>query len=566
MDYKDLLDDLNKAMAALKEQRAPWEPLYRSISKYIVPSRGLFEGKREDPAVNVSGRYKTILRDIAGRSLDILAAGFQSGLTSPARPWFDLEFDDEKMLDLPGVRIWIEAVRQAIMRALFRSNFYASMHSIYAELGSFGIGAMLLEDDDEIGVRCHTFTSGEYYISADDKGTVDTFFRHVFMRAGDIVKVFGDRVPPMIRQAEKANRYGLHEIIHAIMPNKEYIADSLAPERKKYLSVYFLPGSLLPDNVLRVSGYDEFPVLVPRWEPVAPNAYSVSPGMKALGEVKMLMAQCKKYLIAVDKVIDPPIVAPTDVKLSGGDTLLPGGVTYLNFQRGVQDQLKPAYQIAPDLNAILNSMNISSEEIKAHFYVDVFLMLTESNRQITATEVIERHSEKLFVLGPVVERFMPAALSPTIERVYNNLARRFLLPEPPPSIEGKEFKIKYTSILAKAQEAAGLNSMVQTVNLIGQLSSLHPEASYLLDVDKTVRRYADWLSAPPDMLRSADRVAKAMKVANEQRELEEQRRNSERLAEGAARLASADTSGDNALTNLSAAINDKRRSLTKILR
>jgi hypothetical protein len=59
---------------------------------------------------------------------------------------------------------------------------------------------------------------------------------------------------------------------------------------------------------------------------------------------------------------------------------------------------------------------------------------------MTATEVAERHQEKLMVLGPVLQRLNSELLDKIIEITFHIMLDNGLIPEPPQSIQGKEIK------------------------------------------------------------------------------------------------------------------------------
>ena len=50
---------------------------------------------------------------------------------------------------------------------------------------------------------------------------------------------------------------------------------------------------------------------------------------------------------------------------------------------------------------------------------------------MTATEVAERHEEKLLMLGPVLERMHNEILDPLIELTFQRMVEANILPSPP---------------------------------------------------------------------------------------------------------------------------------------
>ena len=82
-------------------------------------------------------------------------------------------------------------------------------------------------------------------------------------------------------------------------------------------------------NELSISGFKEFPFVVPRYLKASNEIYGRSPAMTALPDVKMLNEMSKTTIKAAQKQVDPPLLVPDDGFLLPVRTV-PGG---LNFYR-----------------------------------------------------------------------------------------------------------------------------------------------------------------------------------------------------------------------------------------
>ncbi len=119
-----------------------------------------------------------------------LAAGLMAGLTSPARPWFRLALRDFSSAENTPVKLWLDEVTRRIQVVLSQSNAYNCLHVIYEELACFGTGCMLIEDDFEDVIRCHTLTVGEYFLASTYRDEIDTLYREYVLTTGQIVERF----------------------------------------------------------------------------------------------------------------------------------------------------------------------------------------------------------------------------------------------------------------------------------------------------------------------------------------------------------------------------------------
>ena len=132
---------------ALKQTRAPWARTWKQLSTYLSPTRGFFEGDAPN-----SGRpidHKTLLDSSASLAVGVLGAGMMSGLTSPARRWFDLTLRPSSLTQLPGAGAWLNEVQKEVERALANSNLYCVLQSMYEELAVFGTAAFLVEENPQ---------------------------------------------------------------------------------------------------------------------------------------------------------------------------------------------------------------------------------------------------------------------------------------------------------------------------------------------------------------------------------------------------------------------------------
>ena len=136
-------------------------------------------------------------------------------------------------------------------------------------------------------------------------------------------------------------------------------------------------------------------------------------------------------------------------------------------------------------------------------------MLSNQNfSHMIATEVAERHQEKMLVLGPVLERLKNELLDPLIERTFAIMFRRGVIPLPPQIVEGEDIKVQYVSMIAQAQKASGMNAIGQGVDFVGNLAKASPEVLDKIDFDAAVEEGLDLLGVGAVLLRSEEETEK----------------------------------------------------------
>ncbi|NDV21768.1 portal protein [Desulfovibrio sp. JC022] len=488
-------------LQSLRQERNSWESHWQEISDYILPRKGIYDGHRPNDGRVRSGK---IIDSTATRSLRVLAAGLQGGLTSPARPWFRLGISDRDLARHKSVREWVSKVENIMYRALARSNFYSCIHSLYTELAGFGTGILYCEPDDERGIRFRTLTAGEYCLATDAQGRVDTVYREFKMTARQLEKRFGKQnLPATVHTSLNVNRDHWFDVLHVVQPRDEFDVERMDAMNMPFESVFLLNGR--GGHVLSESGFMENPYMAPRWDTAAMDVYGRSPAMDVLADVKMLMEMSKSQIQAVHLTLRPPMKVPS--MYSRRLNLLPGGQNPV--EQNQQDSVSPLYQVRPDLAGVSNKIQDVRTAVREGFYNDIFMMMAGSNRKtITAAEVAERHEEKLIQLGPVIERQHTELLDPLIDRVFGLLMRSGQLPEAPSILEGADIKIDYISVLAQAQKMVGTQSIQSLAQFVGNLARANPEVLDKVDMDRAVDDYADLIGVPSGIVRSGDEVEK----------------------------------------------------------
>ena len=484
----------------LKNEQAFWLPVWKELSAYLAPTRGFFEGQLpgKDPRIN----HKTLLDSNPSLAVEVLSAGMMSGLTSPARSWFNLAVSPAQQADLPGAREWVFDVKKQLETVFAKSNLYGVLHGFYQEIAVFGTAAFLLEADREKGIFCRPFTAGEYCLGVNASGRVNRFARAFFMTAAQLQEAFGlASLPTEIQQQLACGQTSrFHRVYHLIVPNEAYEPSKKDCLHMPFLSVYFTQQN----HVLRKSGYRSFPVIAARWEVKnTSQVYGKGPGFKCLGDVKMLQKMQKTKLVALDKSTNPPVMVSANVQ--GEVNLLPGGITRYN---GTSDAaVKPAYQVQPDLTALDRAIESVRSTIRSQFFADVFLALSShdfSNK--TAAEVAERHEEKMLVLGPVLERLKNELLDPLVERTFDLLLRQGMLPPVPQSMQGESLRVEYISMIAQAQKASAATALLQGISYAANLAQSKPEILNRLDFDCALEEGLDALGVAPVLLKTREEM------------------------------------------------------------
>lgn len=515
--------------AQLHNERNSFLSHWKDITDNLMPRRGRFYVGDNNKGEK---RNSKIIDATATMALRTLRSGMMAGVTSPARPWFRLTTPNPTSSEIGSVKTWLQTVSDRMSTVFLKSNLYNVLPIIYSDMGGFGTGCMLVEEDPVDVVRFYPFPIGTYCIANDHKLKVNTFTREFRMTVRQIVEKFGydpimkkinwENISTTVKQLYQNNQTEAWiDIAHVIMPNADYAPGKKLSIFKKYISVYYelgftgasvantnyLGGDLDKGKYLRMDGYDYFPILSPRWEIAGEDVYGTScPGMTALGDIKQLQLGEKRILQAVEKMINPPMIGSVALREAKA-SILPGDITYVD-DRNAGVGFKPAHEVRFDVNAMEAKQAQVRQRISRAFYEDLFLMLANTDRrQITAREIEERHEEKLLALGPVLEQLNQDLLDPLIDIVFDIMARKGLIPQAPREIAGQDLKVEYISVMAQAQKLSGLAGVERFVSFAGQVAAASPEVLDKVDMDQLIDVYGEIVSLPNGIVRSDEDVA-----------------------------------------------------------
>jgi hypothetical protein len=522
MAQTDLAKNLLKRYDRLKSQRQNWESHWQEVADYMQPRKADVTKTRS----RGDKRTELIFDSSPLQSVELLAASLHGMLTNPSTPWFSLRFKAEDIEFEDEAKEWLESATETMYAAFNKSNFQQEIFELYHDLITFGTAAMFVEEDDEDILKFSTRHINEIFIAENDKGRIDTVFRKFKLSARAAIQKFGD-VSTNIATVAKKDPYEEVEMLHAVYPRSDFDPKKQDKQNMPFESVYIEAGT---GEELSVSGFREFPFVVPRYLKASHEIYGRSPAMTALPDVKMLNEMSKTTIKSAQKQVDPPLLVPDDGFILPVRTV-PGG---LNFYRaGTRDRIEPL-NIGANTPLGLNMEEQRRNSIRNAFYVNQLMMQT--GPQMTATEVIQRNEEKMRLLGPVLGRLQSELLKPLIDRAFALILRKNLFKPAPEFLSGKDIEIEYVSPLAKAQKSSELQSIMRAIEIMGSLSNIAPVFDHI-NMDKLVRHLADIVGVPQKILKPQSELNAERQQAQAQQEQMMQMQQLQQVAEAGGKIA-----------------------------
>lgn len=541
----------NKQLGSLETERSSFDTHWRDLSDFILPRSSRFLTSDR----NKSTRNTKIVDPTATMANRTLSSGMLSGITSPTRPWFSLGTPDPEMMEYGPVKYWLEMVQSRMNDVMNKSNWYQSLPIVYGQLGTFGTTAMSLLEDDEDVIRTHPFPIGSYYLSNSDRLQVDTVYRKFSMTCRQIVQRFGlDNVSDSVKSAWTSQQYEQwFDVVHVVEPNMNRDTGKMDSKNKKFASVYYEAGGA-DNKLLSEKGFDDMPIMAPRWDINGEDVYGSScPGMIALGSVKALQLEQRRKAQAIDKLVNPPMVGPSSLRNQRA-SLLPGEITYVDQVSG-STSFQPAYAINPRINELVADIQDTRSLINSSYFVDLFMMLQNVNtRSMPVEAVVEMKEEKLLMLGPVLERLNDEFLDPSIDRIFNIMARKNMLPPAPPELAGQSLRVEYISVMAQAQKAVGIGSIERFVGFVGGLAQANPAALDKLNIDQAIDDYGNMVGVPATIIATSEQVAQVREERAKQQQQQQAMQTSMAAVQGAKTLSETQTDQPSALSAVTGAM------------
>lgn len=482
-----------KRLEALTTLRSPNESVWRDCFKYTFPLRG--SGFQSEKLNAQAGQdRKAELVDSTGTdAARILASGIMSGVTPANSLWFQLGVENATDEEAR----WLEAAAQTTFEAIHGANFDSAGFECCLDVVSAGWFALYI-DSDKDGLVFEQWPLSQVYVAASKRGgAIDTVYRDFELSAEAAVAEYGDECSEATRKLAEKKPDDMVRFVHAIYPRTDgYIKGSLL---SKHLAIESCQVEVKAKKIVREGGYNEMPVVVPRWHKLPDSAYAIGPAFDALPDMKMLNELKRLELANTDiavagmwKAVDDGVLNPRTVTVGARKIISMADVnSMVPLETGADFNI--AFQQEERLQAVIRKVFMADQ------------LQPQDGPQMTATEVHVRVGLIRQLLGPVYGRLQSEYLAPMIERCFGLLQRMNAFAEAPPaSLDQRGYTVKYISPLARAQRQEEVTAMDQFENTLAAEAQVNPNVLDVYDWDNAVRERSKLLGVPQKLILSED--------------------------------------------------------------
>ena len=370
------------------------------------------------------------------------------------------------------------------------SGFYENLGTFFqdwATYGTAGLSAFETGDKEKpyfvksYGVDCLSFAEGK-------NGAPNYFAYHDKYYAADLVETFGyDNVTAAIQSDYDEGRDTLHEVVLAILPNKEFQKGKSGKVGKEYVGYWYVDAEQDP---ILTEYYDEKPIAVARQIKIRGQIYGRSEISQNIGTLKTINASIFTAILNMKNTALPPMGVYSNSIMNGAEVdNTAGGITVFDTDvmlNGAQPifPINEQGDVSPLFNVLVTYLK---EEIAKLNRMDLIIDI-EARTNMTATEFLRRLALKGDALGALVTRLLNQ-LDPFLQRIINISVRSGLvnLDEAPEEIQqlhkdGKPwFKLAYNTAVNALLDGAKQSDLLNAINIIG--ASAQFDQTILMDLD-----------------------------------------------------------------------------------
>lgn len=505
----EIVGDILRDIAVAAADRAMFNIQWEEVSNFVLPSfrNTFFEGSENFP-----GMKNTDLQidSTAALALSRFTAIVDSLSTPRNSMWHGLEANNPDLQKVRNVKLWFEDTTRRLFRLRYApsANFSSQNQNQWQSLGAFGNGPMFVDRfDGGRGFRYRALPLGEIYLKENHQGIIDTFYRRFQLTARQANAQFNGNLPQIILDKLKSAPETKYWFIHCVKPRADYEPGRLDYKGKKFASYHIARDQKM---LVREGGYNSFPLPVSRYEQAPGETYARGPAMLVLPAIKTLNMEKRIVLKQGHRTVDPVLLSHDDG--IANFSLKPGAMNV----GGVNKDGRPLVVPLP-VGAISvgeKMMDMEKMIINDAFLVNLFQVLLNDPKVMTATQITEMANQKGILLAPTIGR-QTDYLGGLIDRELDLASDMgLLLPMPQELIEAQgEYQVVYTSPLArlaKAEENSGFMRSVETAMEIFQATQ-DPDVMDPFDFDTAIPEMSENNATPMRWMRSVEDITQRRK-------------------------------------------------------
>lgn len=475
----------------LKSNRAALESYWQNLTYYCLPRKAYITKIK-----NIGDRIPSDIYDSTAIMANAyFAAGMQAYMSGPQTKWFALGLRNKALMVKRNILEYLRNSEDVLYGIINGSNFYQEDVEGYLGLGSLGTDVLYSEEDIHEDIRFNSLPMESVVICQDYAGRVTTAYIEFEYDAEQAMGKFGKDVSEKVKECYAKQDYTTKfKYLFCVFKRDVYDQGKKDAKNMPYASLWIDKDNA---EIVKESGYKEFPFFTSRFAKSKGDPYGYAPSMNVYPDIKMANRMAETNILGAQKAVSPPLEIPDEAFLRPFN-FNPNGHNIRNA--GFPNEHIIPIMLGNNVPLGLDFIKDTRSIIARAFYNDLFIMMEQIGNR-TATEVNIMNNQRMQLLGSAIGNIMREKLSPVINRVYAIAARNNKLPPLPPELVGQEYVVEYISPLARAQKSLELGNLQQALSVIGMFGQVNPESLDKINFDKAVDYVADITSIAPDIIR-----------------------------------------------------------------
>jgi len=500
---------------------ANFRNLYQEVADVMFPRENQITTKRAKGAV--VGRENPDPTGVIA-SID-MASGLSINLFPPGDKFYNVVMADPELNKIDSIKRKLGEITEISHEKRIGSNFMLQANETIRSLSTFGTACMFNDWMAEGGLTYKDYDIGMYTFQENSNGIVDTVMIEFPYTARQAFQKWGKDAGESVLAKMKDPKTTTEEFKFVWIVRPRELKDQTG---KDVMSMPFesIFVSRQDNEIVKESGFPEFPFQVPRWSKSSSEKWGRGVGTFAVGIVNALQEE-KESLITCGNLHNNPPKEILDtfegeVKVKPGDLNF---VSEMNSIKAIQQQALGNFAITKDI------LEMDQNTVRKICYNDAFNQLEQlKGDRRNELEIRSRLAEGLRKLVMPVSRIQAEWLTGMVTRDIGLLERNGEFGELPEKMRGKNFKIEYVGRLALELQAAQSMGWLRWVQEGAEIEAVVPGTLDNVNIDKGYRARGITLGVSIDDMASADKV----KAKRQKREEDKQQQMQMEMAQAAA--------------------------------
>jgi hypothetical protein len=496
---------MDKATQCMREhdqmvgERSPHETVWNECFLWTDPVLGTgLAGPTMTSATEIAKAVAEIFDSTGMDAKRVLDASIMAGMTPANAQWLQIEVSGA---DEDGDQ-WLDIASRDLWNYIHQSNYNAEGADTFSTMTGGGWAVLFIDEDRENGgFLFEQWPMGQCWVrSSKAGGPIDIVHRCYKLSAEQIVNKFklpGDQIPSTILDASKTDPTKKFDLLHVIEPRAKYAVNARLAKNMPVASYHILIDG---KKMIRESGFQEMPCVVPRWKKIPDSFYAVGPVLDALPDVRTLNCIVKLEYANLDLAVSGMWIAEDDGVLN------PRTVRVGPRKIIVASTVDAMKALAPATSFQLADNRIQTLQGQVRRILMAEQLGPIGSPVMTATEVIQRMNLIRQLLGPTYGRLQDEFLQPMVTRCFGIAYRAGALGQAPDSIAGRPFSVKYKNPLARAQQMDDVQAIERWVGDLEVMGQVDQSVIDVADLDEAARVAGQGLGVPAQLIRTPDQV------------------------------------------------------------